>query len=317
MRDELPGMVALGAIFALSIMAGMALSELYGPEYQAFGPDTGNPTNALEYIVLILGFTAGILLAVKMGGQRMIKFVFLGITGLTVWFVLVPVVALSGSAPLALLLPLAVGAVFVAALYYYPEWWVIDSAGVLMSVGLTAILGISFGPIPALLLLVALAVYDAIAVYKTKHMIDLADTVMSESLPIMFVIPKHSGYSFLKKEKTLKEQIASGEERDALFMGLGDVIIPGALVVSAYKFLRIPEGAEGFPGGTPDFFGVPGNVAVAIITLAGGLIGYALLMRAVLRGNPQAGLPLLNGGTVAAFLIAVFAVFGTLAVISF
>ncbi len=317
MRDELPGMVALGAIFTLSIMSGMALSELYGPEYQAFGPDTGNPGNALEYLVLIIGFTAGILLAVKMGGQKMVKYVFLGITGMTVWFVLVPVVALSGSYDLALYLPLVIGGAAVAALYWYPEWYVIDAAGVLMAVGLTAILGISFGPIPALVLLAALAVYDAIAVYKTKHMIDLADTVMSESLPIMFVIPKHAGYTFIKKEKTLKEQIAAGEARDALFMGLGDVIIPGALVVSAYKFLNLSPGTPGFAAGTPEFFGVAGNVAVAMITLAGGLIGYTLLMRAVLRGNPQAGLPLLNGGTVVAFLIAVFAVFGTLDVISF
>jgi presenilin-like A22 family membrane protease len=254
---------------------------------------------------------------VKLGGQKMIRLVFLGITGMTVWFVLVPVVALSGSELLTLLLPLALGAVAVGALYYYPEWWVIDSAGVLMSVGLTAILGISFGPIPALVLLVALAIYDAIAVYKTKHMIDLADTVMSQSLPIMFVIPKHSGYSFLKKERTLKEQIASGEQRDALFMGLGDVIIPGALVVSAYKFLRLPLDTPGFPEGTPLFLGMAGNVAVAMVTLVGGLIGYALLMRAVLKGNPQAGLPLLNGGTVAAFLLAVWAVFGTFDVISF
>lgn len=309
-------MVALGAIFTLSIMSGMALSELYGPEYQAFGPDTGNPGNALEYIVLILGFTAGILLAVKLGGQKLIKFVFLGITGMTVWFVLVPVVALFTDASVALLLPLVFGGIAVAALYYYPEWWVIDSAGVIMSVGLTAILGISFGPIPALLLLTALAVYDAIAVYKTKHMIDLADTVMSESLPIMFVIPKHAGYSFIKKEKTLKEQIASGERRDALFMGLGDVIIPGALVVSAYKFLRFPVGSPVVPGGTPELFGVAGNIVVAMITLVGGLVGYALLMRAVVKGNPQAGLPLLNGGTVAAFLVAVFAVYGTFEVIS-
>lgn len=316
MRDELPGMVALGAIFTLSIMSGMALSELYGPEYQAFGPDTGNPGNALEYIILILGFTAGILLAVKLGGQKMVKYVFLGITGMTVWFVLVPVVALFAPATVALLLPLVFAAIAFVALYAYPEWYVIDSAGIIMSVGLTAILGISFGPVPALLLLAALAVYDAIAVYKTKHMIDLADTVMSESLPIMFVIPKHAGYTFIKKEKTLKEQLASGEQRDALFMGLGDVIIPGALVVSAYKFLWFPAGTPGLPDGTPEFLGMAGNVAVAMITLVGGLIGYSLLMRAVLKGNPQAGLPLLNGGTVVAFLAAVFAVFGTFDVIS-
>ena len=302
MRPEVPATFALGGIFVLCIMAGMLVSELYGPEYQAFGPDTGNAGNALEYVALILAFTFGILMAVKYVGRKAVKYLFLGITGFTVYFVLVPIVLLAGSELLALAVSLGAAIAFTAMLYFYPEWWVIDSSGILMAIGLTAILGISFGPLPALLLLAVLAVYDAIAVYQTKHMIELADTVVSENLPIMFVIPKKAGYSFLKKEKGLKEQIKEGGERDALFMGLGDVIIPGALVVSAYHF-----GSR-----ATDFYGVTGNVAVAIITLVGGLIGFYFLMRAVLKGNPQAGLPLLNGGTVAAYLIASFVVWGNI-----
>jgi presenilin-like A22 family membrane protease len=189
-------------------------------------------------------------------------------------------------------------------LWKFPEWYIIDSAGILMCIGLSAILGLSFGIIPALILLVLLAAYDAIAVYQTKHMIALADTVMSESLPIMFVIPKHWDYSFLVKRKSLKEQIAAGERRDALFMGFGDVVIPGALVVSAYYTLPF----------VPSLGGLEGNLAVALITLAGGLVGFSLLMRFVLKGNPQAGLPLLNGGTVAAFIVGSLAVYGTVLV---
>jgi presenilin-like A22 family membrane protease len=34
----------------------------------------------------------------------------------------------------------------------------------------------------------------------------------------------------------------------------------------------------------------------------------------VLKGNPQAGLPLLNGGTIAAFLVGSFLVYGTVLV---
>lgn len=302
MRPELPATVALGGIFILCIMGGMLISDLYGSEYLAFGPDTGNPMNALEYVALILAFTFGILLTVKYVGRKAVKYLFLGITGFTVYFVLVPVVLLTGSEGLALGISLLAAGVFTVMLYFYPEWWVIDAAGVLMAVGLTAILGISFGPLPALLLLAVLAIYDAIAVYQTKHMIELADTVVSENLPIMFVIPKKAGYSFLKKEKGLKQQIKEGGERDALFMGLGDVIIPGALVVSAYRF-----GSD-----ATAFYGVPGNVAVAMIKLVGGFIGFFFLMRAVLKGNPQAGLPLLNGGTVAAYIVASFVVWGNI-----
>src|SRR3989442_3269677 len=101
---------------------------------------------------------------------------------------------------------------------------------------LIAILGMSFEILPAVLLLFALAVYDVISVYKTKHMIVLADAVAGQRLPILIVIPKHRGYSFLL-QASLRKQIASGEEREAMFMGLGDIIIPGILVVSAFVSL--------------------------------------------------------------------------------
>ncbi len=304
MRAEMPGVVALGAIFALCILGGMVVSQFYGPEYQAFGPQTDNPLNSVYYIVLILGFTAGILLAVRYGGRKAVKALFLGITGFTVYFVLGPVLVQFLPAEASVAFAFDAGLILTFILWKFPEWYVIDTAGVLMCVGLSAILGISFGILPALLLLTMLAVYDFIAVYQTKHMIELADTVMSESLPIMFVIPKHWGYSFRRKGKSLKQQLDSGERRDALFMGLGDVVIPGALVVSSFKFLSADA----------SLFGVPGNLAVATITLAGGLVGFGLLMRAVLKGNPQAGLPLLNGGTIIAFLLASFAVYGTVAI---
>ncbi len=302
MRAEIPGVVALGGLFTLCILGGMTVSQYYGVEYQAFGPDTNNPLNSLLYLVLILGFTGGVLLAVKLGGRKVVKGLFLGITGFTVYFVLAPVLFNSMTLEASLGVSLEVAVLLTLLLWRFPEWYVIDTAGVLMCVGLSAILGISFGILPALLLLAMLAVYDAWAVYSTKHMIALADTVMSESLPIMFVIPKHWGYSFMRKGKGLKEQIASGESRDALFMGLGDVVIPGALVVSAFQFLP----------SAPLFLGLEANLAIALLTLAGGVAGFCALMGMVLKGNPQAGLPLLNGGTIAAFLVASLAAYGHL-----
>ena len=40
-------------------------------------------------------------------------------------------------------------------------------------------------------------------------------------------------------------------------------------------------------------------------------VGFAILMRFVLKGNPQAGLPLLNGGTIAGYLLSFALVYGT------
>jgi presenilin-like A22 family membrane protease len=298
----MPAVAALCVIFAACILGGMAVSGLYPADYRAFGQETENPLNSVYYILLILGFTGGILYAVKKGGQKAIKALFLGITGFTVYYVVAPVLAQFIIVDAAIGVSLEIAVVMTLLLWKFPEWYVIDAAGVLMCIGLSAILGLSFGILPALLLLIMLAVYDFIAVYKTKHMIALADTVMTESLPIMFVLPKHWGYSFLIKRRSLKQQIASGERRDALFMGFGDVVIPGALVVSAYYWLPWE----------PTFAGTGGNLALALITLVGGVIGFTLLMRAVLKGNPQAGLPLLNGGTITAFIVGSFVIYGSL-----
>src|SRR5438552_2314577 len=163
------------------------------------------------------------------------------------------------------------------------------------------ILGISFGTLPAILLLIALAFYDAWAVYRTKHMITLADELTSQRLPILLVIPKKAGYSF-RQQKSLKEQVASGEEREAMFVGLGDLIIPGILAVSAFTF----SSAAG-----RSFLGVLPNGIIAFGTVLGSLVGFMVLMRYVLKGNPQAGLPLLNGGALLGFIIASLLVYGT------
>jgi presenilin-like A22 family membrane protease len=189
-------------------------------------------------------------------------------------------------------------AMLTLVLFKFPEWWVVDIIGVLLGAGVCAIIGISLAILPALILLIGLAVYDAIAVYKTKHMVDLADSVLALRLPILLVIPKKWGYSFLR-QKGLKNQLDKGEERDAMFMGLGDIIIPGVLVVSALTFLPADV----------TIFGFAGNFMVAVFTLIGTLGGFAILMRYVLKGKPQAGLPLLNAGTIIAYFISYYFVY--------
>jgi presenilin-like A22 family membrane protease len=85
-----------------------------------------------------------------------------------------------------------------------------------------------------------------------------------------------------------------------MFMGLGDIIIPGILVVSAFVTLADRSVTVG---------GVAGNFLVAVATILGALVGFAVLMRFVLRGNPQAGLPLLNSGAILGYLVAYVAVY--------
>ena len=142
-----------------------------------------------------------------------------------------------------------------------------------------------------IILLAALAIYDAISVYKTKHMIDLADTVMDLKLPVLLVVPKIRHYSLIKETKRLKEKLEEKEERDAFFMGLGDVVLPGILVATVYNKI---------------------GLSVALSVIAGILIGFSVLMVFVMKGKPQAGLPALCGGAIGGYLISCLILFGEL-----
>ena len=199
-----------------------------------------------------------------------------------------------------------VGALFAIAafltLLIEPQWYVVDTVGFVAGASLTALLGISFGILPCFILLGALAVYDAIAVYRTKHMISLADVVTEMKLPILMVMPSRSDYDYTASPSLTTQRQAAPEDREALYMGLGDVVIPGTLVVSAFVWL--PAAATSL--------GVGANLLVALAAMGGSLVGYALLMRLVARGNPQAGLPLLNSGALLGYALGYVALFHNL-----
>src|SRR5213596_968871 len=313
MRREIPSIAAMAILLISSQLVAIALSPLFHEaNFQAF-PSPQDVTNTVVYLIMILVFTAIILGLVRYRRQNLAKYVILASIFVTLAFVLLlPVliavdyatrgtldVDLLGIVSTLLSFGLAAGLVFL--LLKFPEWYVVDTIGFVTAAGVTAILGISFGILPAVLLLIALAFYDAWAVYRTKHMITLADELTSQRLPILLVIPKKAGYSF-RQQKSLKEQVASGEEREAMFVGLGDLIIPGILAVSAFTF----SSAAG-----RSFLGVLPNGIIAFGTVLGSLVGFMVLMRYVLKGNPQAGLPLLNGGALLGFIIASLLVYGT------
>ncbi len=165
---------------------------------------------------------------------------------------------------------------------------------------MAAIFGISLETSVVIILLVITAIYDYVSVHQTKHMIALADSVMDLRLPVLLVVPKRLPYSFLR-ERRLRLQLKERSEREAMFMGLGDIVFPGMLVVSSLVFLR---------GDVSTALGLHGNLAVAMGTLVGCVAGFLVLMHFVLRGNPQPGLPLLNGGAILGHLASAYLVYG-------
>ena len=315
MEREFRTVFVMGVLLAASQLVALLIAPIFYLNGKTAFPDPNDVSNTIIYIILIFVFTGIILGLVKYRHKDLARYVVLASVFITIAFVLLLpmyyllailpffVIDANTAANISLILSFGAGALLTWVLVKYPEWYVVDGIGLLTAGGVTAILGISFGWFPAFLLLVALACYDAWAVYHTKHMVTLADELTSQRLPVLLVIPKHRDYKF-SEQPSLKEQVGKGEEREAMFIGLGDLIIPGTMAVSAWaSFLDVPGNA--LPGLTP-------NLTLALGTLIGSLVGFLFLMRFVLRGNPQAGLPLLNGGALAGFFLTNFLVFGTI-----
>ncbi len=296
------------ALYVGAQSVGLALASPFRSAGLVSSSNPQSPTAPLFIIAIIVIAPLFILfLARRQGGLAALRqLILLAITG-ALFFTLTATLAVVW--PAAYLLPpypaeivvvpayilgASISAILYLALLMEPQWYVVDLVGFLAAGALVAILGISFGILPAFILLAALMVYDAIAVYVTKHMVSLADVTTDMKLPILMVMPDAPGFDYTTA-RPLKEQRARPvEERSALFMGLGDIVIPGTLVVSAFIWLP----------GTPLWLGVGANLWVALGTMLGSLLGYAALMRLVASGNPQAGLPFLNGGAFAGYIVA-------------
>jgi presenilin-like A22 family membrane protease len=280
-------------IIAIQGVALLLAHPFQASDIKAFN-DPESVFNPLYYVLLVLAFTAFLLLLIKLGRRWVIQLIIGLVIISTLYFVYSSV--LLNLTETGWLIAIAATAVTAFFLFYYPEWWVIDAVGILIGAGAAAIFGISLAVVPTLVLLVALGVYDFVSVYETKHMISLAEGVVDLKLPVLFVLPRNRGYSHVKWAREASQ--VSGEEkfekREAFFMGLGDAVIPTVLVISANSFMSAP--AIGL-------INVP-----ALGAAAGTIVGYAALMWFVLKGKPQAGLPFLNSGAIGGFLIASYIV---------
>jgi len=249
--------------------------------------DPTSLANPFIFIAILLVFTGFLLLLIKYGKKSWIAAIIaisIFLTFVYIFSALVNVVTADPNLAAALVLVLSLLAIVL--LYKYPEWYVIDGLGILIAAGVAAIFGSSLEYYLVIVLLVLLAVYDAISVYKTKHMITLAEGVIDLKTPILFVIPKRRDYSFIRDGIG---KLEDGGERAAFIIGMGDMIMPSILVVSANVFL------QGWR-----LFGIVNLPALG--AMLGSLAGLGVLLSYVASGKPQAGLPPLNGGTILGFL---------------
>ncbi|MFC7203865.1 presenilin family intramembrane aspartyl protease PSH [Haloferax namakaokahaiae] len=306
--------VALVALIFLVVQVGaLALVPTFFEQGYQTVEDPTDPTNSLLYIGAIIGMTAFMLAAFKYDLDQLIRLLIVFTSGVLAWYVFAAILP-------SALAAIALSAVVALALLVYPEWYVIDVAGALMGAGAAGLFGISFGILPALVLLSILAVYDAISVYKTKHMLDLAEGVMDLRIPVVLVIPTTLSYSLLdddfskdandigddeeeESDEKTGDEATSGEtdaedadpaDRDAFFIGLGDAVMPTVMVASAAFFS---------PAASLGLASLPALNLPALLAMIGTFFGLGALMWAVMKGRAHAGLPLLNGGAIGGYLI--------------
>ncbi len=176
-----------------------------------------------------------------------------------------------------------------------------NTAAVLSSAGVGALFGFSMGFWPALLFIAAISLYDYIAVFKTKHMLQLAQHLGSRELSFTITAekkeeenqtPMPAFQSSLPASSARQSSIPSPRPAakpspssgvDRLDLGSGDLAVPAMLAVSTY-------GAAGLGG----------SLAIA----AGSTVSLYFLLKFVLdKRVALPALPPICMGALAALLI--------------
>lgn len=108
-----------------------------------------------------------------------------------------------------------------------PSLWIHNLVFVLAAAGVSSNIGLRIQPEAVAFLFVVLAIYDYIAVYKTKHMVKLAKEMVDQKAILGFVVPPSSS-DFLS---SLKRVEPGGR---FMVLGGGDVIFPAIFCVSLF-----------------------------------------------------------------------------------
>lgn len=291
-NGKMPGILAYAGMVLLMLISEVAAVLLIGPAVNAnllAFEDPDSVLNIVFFIILLLVFTAILLLLIRKKAHKIVSVIIAICIGLVIYYVAFALLSMiPGITPVLLyVLSVLIAIAGILLLCFKPEWYLIDIIGIIISAGCAVIFGISLSPVLVVILLLLLIVYDYISVNHTKHMLTLADGVMKQKMPIMFLVPKHRGYSYRKSGLSVT---GAKEERTAYMIGMGDMIMPGILVVSAQVFITAPE--------------IFGLTVPAFGALLGSLIGVILLALPLKKsGKAQAGLPFINGCAILGFFI--------------
>ncbi|MFC7136697.1 presenilin family intramembrane aspartyl protease PSH [Halobaculum litoreum] len=282
------GALGVGALF----LAVQLLALAAAPRLADAGVSYGAGGDALVPLVLGLALGTALSLAVVRYGasRRLVRGVMLLSLGAAQWFALSAFLGAVGGAVAA--------AAGTALAWRVPRPAVRNAVAVVGVAGGAALFGASLAPAYVAVALVLAAAYDAYAVYGSGHMLDMADASADLRVPSMFVVPTDDGYD----DETAT--VTGGGRPAATLLGAGDALFPAMLTASVGVASRwelyapAPFVATGLP--------VVGEFHLAVLgPLVGSLVGLAALQAFVhRRRGVHAGLPFVNGGALAGWLLA-------------
>ncbi len=205
-------LVQLTALFLITQLLGLYVGlNLIGSGIPREGVITQNPDDPVNSVGLfgyILGFTAILLIIIKFYKGDLLfialESILVLLTSLIVFGFLIP----EQTGLIALILSIGI---VIARIAFRKNLLLRNIASVLAASGAGPLIGYNFGIIPVMLFVIILAGYDIIAVFYTKHMVELAKGITNKNLAFTFALPV--------KEHQFE-------------LGSGDLVIPLVFAVS-------------------------------------------------------------------------------------
>ena len=205
-------------LFIITQAMGLAVGDFLINEQirtSIVNDDPESVDNSLGLIAWVLVFTAMLILVIRFAPEWLLTIILKGIESLTVFgtsiIVLLPT-------KLADEIILGAAALSVAVrIIFSKNIWLRNASSVVAAAGAGALIGASLGVVPVFVFIVLLAIYDFIAVFKTKHMVELAKGVTKKNLSFTYALP------------TKEHQFE---------LGTGDMVIPLAFSVSVLATVK-------------------------------------------------------------------------------
>jgi len=187
------------------------------------------PISLWRVLLIFFLSTAFILLITRFGKSKTGTGARANIKGLFFKLIFILAVFAGASQILSVLLPDIIALILTAILIFC---WIrkrtvlIHNLAIILGLaGITVFLGLSLGPETVIVLLIILSAYDIIAVYKTKHMVKMAEEMISARAILALIVPRE--LADLKID--LKEVRPGG---NLLILGGGDMAFPLLLSIS-------------------------------------------------------------------------------------